>query len=428
MNNHQYFLQPYNGIRTRHKCPRCGDEHSFTYYIDEEGRVLNEAVGRCNHESGCGYHYTPAQFFKDNPNEARGERLGAYPSRLPYSAPTFTRQAATISTIPFWYVEKSKSTENGLFRFLSILFDRKEIRDVAEMYEVGSTKSGDVIYWQIDTQNRVRAGKVMRYSPTNGHRVKDGAMQIDWIHSRLKKSGNLPADWNLTQCLFGEHLINKYGNKDKMIALVESEKSALIGAMQFPQYLWLATGGINNFNAERLQTLIGRKILIFPDVDGMGKWSERAKSISCCRFIISDVLEKHASPSEREAKIDIADWIISTRMQGAATQQAATQQPQQAATTQTPALPTIWTDNGMPEFVHQVTADEVEIFENVKSKSKGLGKLADFFGLEVRGVEMFDSVEAQAESLEEGGLSKNETIKFIKGEYKKNNKSLKKSI
>ena len=62
-----YSLQKYKGTSTRHTCPNCGDRRSFAYYVDESGTPLHPSVGRCNHESGCGYHYTPRQYFHDHP-------------------------------------------------------------------------------------------------------------------------------------------------------------------------------------------------------------------------------------------------------------------------------------------------------------------------------------------------------------------------
>ena len=58
-----YSLQTYKGIATRHTCPNCGDKRSFAYYVDEENTSLHPSVGRCNHESSCGYNYTPKQYF-----------------------------------------------------------------------------------------------------------------------------------------------------------------------------------------------------------------------------------------------------------------------------------------------------------------------------------------------------------------------------
>lgn len=61
MNNYnQPYLEKYTGRASRHKCPKCGDPHSFAYYLDgNTGLPIDKTVGRCNHESGCGYHYTP---------------------------------------------------------------------------------------------------------------------------------------------------------------------------------------------------------------------------------------------------------------------------------------------------------------------------------------------------------------------------------
>lgn len=36
-----YSLQKYKGTATRHTCPKCGDRHSFVYYVDENNVPLN---------------------------------------------------------------------------------------------------------------------------------------------------------------------------------------------------------------------------------------------------------------------------------------------------------------------------------------------------------------------------------------------------
>ena len=64
---HNYHLEKYTGKRSRHHCPNCGDRNSFVRYIDEADNYLADDVGRCNHESSCGYHYTPSAFFRDHP-------------------------------------------------------------------------------------------------------------------------------------------------------------------------------------------------------------------------------------------------------------------------------------------------------------------------------------------------------------------------
>lgn len=84
----------------------------------------------------------------------------------------------------------------------------------------------------------------------------------------MKYSGVLPQEWELTQCLFGEHLLKKFPNKT--VALVESAKTAIICSALMPDYIWLVTGGKNQFN-ERLKVLYNRDVVAFPDVDGNTK-------------------------------------------------------------------------------------------------------------------------------------------------------------
>mgnify|MGYP006994823342 FL=1 len=68
-----YNLQKYNGISSRYTCPHCGRKRCFTLYVDEAGDPLHESVGRCDHESSCGYHYTPKQYFTDYPDLKPGK-------------------------------------------------------------------------------------------------------------------------------------------------------------------------------------------------------------------------------------------------------------------------------------------------------------------------------------------------------------------
>ena len=57
---------------------------------------------------------------------------------------------------------------------------------------------------------------------------------------RLKALQQLPDDWTLSQCLFGEHLLPLC--PELPVALVEAEKTAVICSAVFPEFLRLATG------------------------------------------------------------------------------------------------------------------------------------------------------------------------------------------
>lgn len=401
----KYHLQHYQGMATRHECPGCGDRHSFTFYVDDAGCILDESVGRCDHESGCGYHYTPAQFFEAHPERRPGNnwREGKHLERRPYSAPSPRMQsspvkaaASSIDTIPYDYVQRSSSLKSTFIQFLCGLFDADAIKRVAEQYAIGATKAGDVIFWQMDCQGLVRGGKIIKYNPQTGHRIKDGAGHVDWVHSRMKKMGILPDTWVLSQCLFGEHLLRRPGADGKSIALVESEKSAIIGAAAYPKYIWMATGGIGNLKPEWMEALKGHTIIIFPDIDGTAKWREKAAAIRGCKVIISDILERHATPEEREAKIDLADWIIKSRKEARKEPIEAINPPQSPihhAAAPEPSNPPIWSEIGIPHLEHQSTKEEELAISQMIEENPAMEYLMDSLGLVVTGFKQFETDE-----------------------------------
>ncbi|MFA5229356.1 MAG: DUF6371 domain-containing protein [Candidatus Paceibacterota bacterium] len=309
---HNYSLQRYSGPGSRFTCPACGGKRCFTRYVDENGDCLDEAVGRCNHESRCGYHYTPKQFFEDHPSARHDWKENFF--RVPQQVVknTVKKQLWTITT------DIVKSTVNPAIDsdftlFLTGLIGKENTVSIVKEYLIGVTKKKDVIFYQIDTQGRCRTGKIMKYDRETGHRVKDEKVggRITWVHSLLKQSRDprlrLPSGWELTQCLFGEHLLRQYPLKH--VALVESEKTAVICSSFWPEYIWLATGGKSQLN-DRLQVLRGRKVVAFPDVDGFSEWKEKLSQVRGLDITVSDVLEKEASFEDRARHVDIADLLI----------------------------------------------------------------------------------------------------------------------
>lgn len=75
-----------------------------------------------------------------------------------------------------------------------------------------------------------------------------------------------------------EHLLNDKDKVNANVALVESEKTAVICSLLLPEYIWLATGGKSQFN-DRLMVLKGRKVTAFPDIDGYDEWRKKAKEL-----------------------------------------------------------------------------------------------------------------------------------------------------
>ena len=311
MNTPTYHLQKYNGPSTRYTCPSCGAKHRFTRYVDAYGRSLHPSVGRCDRESACGYHKTPRDYFAEHPVEKK-----VTPVVVPEAKPK------ELCVIPGHYVTRSvrPDRDSAFTTFLGTLFDPLVVEMLVVDYRLGVTSDGDVIFFQLDLQGRCRTGKIMKYNPQTGHRIKDPATphRIDWVHSRLKYAGKLPASWTLTQCLFGEHLLSAH--PDKTVALVESEKTAVICAGILPKFLWLATGGKSQLG-DKLLVLQGRKIVAFPDVDGFELWSQKLSNYVIpgltgnlptghLDVTVSPILQQNATPEDIENHIDIADWLI----------------------------------------------------------------------------------------------------------------------
>lgn len=156
-----YSLQKYKGAATRHTCPGCGDRHSFAYYVDEQDTPLHPSVGRCNHESSCGYHYTPKQYFREHP-ECRATNDFSSGGRRVEQKPKQVSQPGAIGYIPPHYVEKSKSVHSNFFRFITSLLTsyygskaKEVLKRLLEEYRLEATRDGAVIFWQIDSNNKV---------------------------------------------------------------------------------------------------------------------------------------------------------------------------------------------------------------------------------------------------------------------------------
>ena len=148
-------------------------------------------------------------------------------------------------------------------------------------------------------RQRARTGKCIEYNPITGKKQK-----INWVHSMAK----LP-NFNLEQCLFGLHLIHL--DKTKPIAIVESEKTAIIASLAFPEYIWMATGGLNNLKEKLLLPLKGRNVILFPDAGCYNIWKDKIATLpSNINIQISDLLYRKATPEQKNEGLDIADYIV----------------------------------------------------------------------------------------------------------------------
>ena len=308
MNAHRFILQPYKGIATRHTCPACHKRRCFSRYIDTEKQIsFPDDVGRCDHEQSCGYHLTPKEYFEHNPE--------AKPLHSDFTAPSAWRAKPTEQRKPTSFIAAETVAQtlhgyekNNLYLFLRSKFGAEDALRLMKDYRVGTSKHwpGSCVFWQTDINGSIRTGKVMLYEADNGKRVKHPFNHVTWVHSLLR----LP-DFNLRQCFFGEHLLPM--NRGKPVAIVESEKTALVAAYYLPEYVWLASGGKNGcFNNDALRVLRGRQVILYPDIGATDQWRQKLSLLRnlAIEANIFNFLEDVATDDERTAGLDIADYLL----------------------------------------------------------------------------------------------------------------------
>jgi len=192
---------------------------------------------------------------------------------------------------------------------------RRRIEQVLKDYHVGHSKQGMTMWWQIDDQGIVRTGKMMRYR-ADGHRDKSDGYNFDWVHSALYRSRKYDeTKVEAHPTLFGLHLLNRYSTAT--VCIVESEKTALLMAIAYGNHaaqVWMACGGLNMLNRERLAPIIKqhRNIILYPDRDGVAKWRLKAEQLRYDRIIVdADPVTKWWMPGDGE-KADIADVVVNS--------------------------------------------------------------------------------------------------------------------
>ncbi len=220
-------------------------------------------------------------------------------------------------------VEEALSTDTVFCRSLVSegYLTEQQMQQAARRYRLGRSKDGGVIFWEIDEQQQIRDGKIMFYQD-DCHRDHDH--HPDWVSSRLKAHYGYDGDLPVDRCLFGLHLISppKLGGASRglnkcTIAIVESEKTAVICSELFPQAIWLASGGLSMLNVARLYPLRDYKVVLFPDTDPEGKAFQSWRSIATTAqehfkypIRVSRLLEDHATSEQKQAKIDIVDFLF----------------------------------------------------------------------------------------------------------------------
>ena len=259
---------------------------------------------------------------------------------------------------------------------------RGQMNRAVWQYRLGISRQGGVIFWQIDQQERIHDGKLMYYRE-DCHRDKQ--RNPTWVSHLLSVRhgwGRLDS----SHCFFGLHLLGHTDLTDrsgvlchtdltdlteqgddlchtdptdltdteseakaakepkaqksvrsvrsvcekksvcdtKTICVVEAEKSAVILSARYPEYVWLAAGGLGEVQTDKFRALRGRKVVMFPDTDPDGiayrRWYEAAQLVMQQPFwedsppiYVSPLLEQQATAEQKQRKIDLVDFLFEQR-------------------------------------------------------------------------------------------------------------------
>ena len=310
MENFKYSLSK----KGKHKCPECGRKSYVLYINNYTGEPLHPTVGICDKEK-CKHHYPPRKFFADNKIPFDKSVVNKYNHDNRPTTPQYPTFYSDMET-----VKKSLShyNENRFILWLTKIAGHKAAMDAAVKYYIGTSNgkwTGATTFWQVDSSGIVGSGRIMLYNPETGRRIKttSGGALITWVHKLLYPS----KEFTIPKFLFGAHLLV---DKSKTVCLVESEKSATLASIYLPDFIWVACGGRTYLTMDRCNSLKGRNVILYPDVNlpskannktSFDEWSDTAKELSkICKVTISDLLERGATNEERENGFDLADYLI----------------------------------------------------------------------------------------------------------------------
>ena len=205
---------------------------------------------------------------------------------------------------------EAEAEQSALFNFLCRLFPVDEVRRLFRLYRIGATKEFKTTapalasaFPYLNASGDCVDVHLMPYDQ-DGHRRKSGYSQ-NWLLAKRKQSDRR-GEW----CLFGEHLLTL--NPSAPVGVVESEKTALIAALAAPGYVWTATGSLNNLNAQRCATIRNRAAYVFPDIDGLEQWREKADSLRKQGFNIffcGEYIADHATGEKDDLGDIICRWL-----------------------------------------------------------------------------------------------------------------------
>jgi hypothetical protein len=323
----------------KHICPACNRKR-FVRHIDiTTGEYHPDTTkGRCDAESSCGYMSAPSigtpafrvEFLMLQTISAKAYKLTERNYRVHIIPKSVVKEKETGAVwLADWFLDGStlskvgeprcyegdnalvetpelvaatrepsyhplemleQTSPDNLTRWLLTKFPRKDVEEAVAKYNVTGINrpwGASTVFWQLDTENRVRGGKVINYNPATGSRVKEPYPRITWIHSILKAE-----DFNLVQVPYGLNLTKE--TPEAEVAIVEAEKTAIYMSIREPSKVWISVGSLSGLKPAYIEPIKERSITAYPDT---GKafldWKSKAEELD---IKVDDALEGENLP------------------------------------------------------------------------------------------------------------------------------------
>ena len=196
-----------------------------------------------------------------------------------------------------WYEKTTAPSlryRNGLSSYLLERYG-EDVREHLDAWDIATDGQGNCVFWYRDETGELATAKVVPYSSETAKRRKRDQSPIAWTSNGkqvrvdclfgLVKGTNketqeavvvsFSSSKGFTAPLYGAQFLTEE-TLDVPVVLVESEKTAVVGSLFLPEFVFVATGGANGLTREKAQALAGRDVLVLLDADSAGKRSEES--------------------------------------------------------------------------------------------------------------------------------------------------------
>jgi hypothetical protein len=274
----------------KYTCPQCKQKTLVAYLDNESGQPVDQyQYGRCDRENNCGYHHAP---WMDQEYKHKSFTPKPDPETVYILPPLETIEKIT---------KRTKTCVSPLHKFCNKLTISNEHLLRFGVY----SDENKTVYVFRDQEGTIVNLKWFKYKE-DGHRDKDFksfSLKTPPVPPQSKESEKIVVE-KYRICLFGEHLLDK--DKARVVAIVESEKTAAIASFFYPQFDWVSCASNNGLTDSKIQALHNRTVYWLCDADPAGR---KNKSIERATAYLNEFYVVDLFP-DRNDGYDIADAIV----------------------------------------------------------------------------------------------------------------------